>query len=101
MMKKFTNPNFIYLITFIVPFLVYTLKWSTIYPPITGELLTFYVATFSFAFLTGVLINFLPGFKYNPIPIFPNNGIVIICLIMFFVLDCLYEGFVPLFDFSE
>lgn len=99
-MKKFTNPNFIYIGTFIFPFLVYSLEWSTIYPALTPQLFGFYLLTFLIAFLLGLLINKLRAFTYKPIPVFPYNLLVIIGLYFFYWLDCLYAGYVPLFAFS-
>jgi oligosaccharide repeat unit polymerase len=98
-MKKITNPNFIYIVTFVVPFLVYTLQWSTIYPPLTPQFLGFYLVTFIIAFFIGVLVDKLPPFKFQPIPVFRYNGFVILILFLLYALDCWYAGFVPLFAF--
>ena len=100
-MKKITNPNFIYIIAFIIPFLIYSLEWSTIYPPLTSQLFLFFALTFLITFIIGVFIDKLPPLKYKPIPVFPYNGIVIAGLFLFYVLDCAYMGFVPLFTFSK
>ncbi|HEX8278386.1 MAG TPA: hypothetical protein VF540_06805, partial [Segetibacter sp.] len=98
-MKKLTNPNFIYIITFVVPFLFYTLQWSTIYPPLSPQLLGFYLLTFIIAFVTGILIDKLPGFTYKPIPVFRYNRFVLLFLYVLYALDCWYMGFVPLLAF--
>src|SRR4051812_36774632 len=98
-MKKVANPNFIYILTFIVPFLVYTLQWSTIYPELSSELLGFYLLTFVIAFGIGFLIEKLPGYVYKSIPIYRYNGIVLIAMYIMYALDCLYMGFVPIFAF--
>lgn len=100
-MKKFANPNFIYIIVFIVPFIVYTLEWSTIYPKITSELFSFYFITFSIAFVTGIIISRLPGFVYRPIPVYKYNGLVVAATLFSYVVDLVYMGFVPLFSFSS
>ncbi len=100
-MRNITNPNFIYIITFIVPFLVYSLEWSTIYPALTVQLFTFYFATFLVALAIGIVVSKLFKFKYKPIPVFPYNVPVIILLYIFYALDCAYMGFVPLFAFSS
>lgn len=98
-MKKITNPNFIYIITFVVPFLFYTLQWSTIYPPLSPQLLGFYLLTFIIAFAAGILVDKLPGFTYKPIPVFRYNSLVIFFLYVLYALDCWYMGFVPLLAF--
>ena len=99
-MKKITNPNFIYILTFIVPFFVYSLGWSTIYPALSVELFAFYAITFFLAFGLGVLIDRLPGFVYNRIPVFRYNGYVILSIYFFFIVDCAYMGYIPLFAYS-
>lgn len=99
-MKKLTNPNFIYICTFIIPFFVYTLGWSSIYPALTSKLFGFYIVTFSIAFLTGIVIDRLTGFVYHPIPIYKHNLAVIICLYLLYCLDFWYTGFVPMFAYS-
>ncbi len=100
-MKKIANPNFIYILTFIVPFLVYTLEWSTIYPPLTPELFGFYFLTFLIAFAIGVLIDRQPGFIYKPIPVFQYNLYIITGIYLSYALDFLYMGYIPFFAFSE
>ena len=100
-MKRITNPNFIYIITFIVPFLVYSLGWSTIYPALSVQLFAFYLLTFFIASLLGFFINKLPAYKYKTIPVFKYNLLVLLLLYFFYWLDCLYSGYVPLFAFSK
>ena len=100
-MNKITNPNFIYIIAFMIPFLIYSLEWSTIYPPLTWQLFLFFAITFAVTLLLGIVIDRLPPFQYKPIPLFPYNGFVIAGLLLFYVVDCLYMGFVPLFAFSK
>src|SRR4051794_18882959 len=100
-MKKLTNPNFIYIATFITPFLVYTLDWSTIYPQLTPQLFLFYLLTFSIAFFAGVLIDRLPSFTYKKVPVFRYNLLVISGLYCAYTIDCLYTGYLPLLAFSR
>jgi hypothetical protein len=95
-MKKFANPNFLYILTFIIPFLVYSLGWSKIYPVLSSELFTFYIITFIIAFVLAIVIDRLPGYVYKPIPVFQYNGVVIFLLYIFYIFDCLYSGFIPL-----
>jgi hypothetical protein len=100
-MKKLTNPNFIYIATFITPFLVYTLEWSTIYPELTPQLFLFYLLTFAIAFFIGVLVDRLPPFSYKKIPAFKYNSPVILGLYVAYTVDCLYTGYLPLLAFSR
>ncbi len=99
-MKKLANPNFIYILVFIVPFLVYSLGWSTIYPELSAELFGFYLLTFVIALFGGVLVDMLPGFTYKPIPEYRYNLPVMLALFFLFALDCLYMGYIPLFTFA-
>lgn len=99
-MKRLANPNFIYIATFSVPFLVYSLGWSTLFPTLSAELFLFYGVTFLVCLFLGVVIQTTFPFKYNPIPVFKYNWIIIFGLYIFFFLDCLYEGRIPLFSLS-
>jgi oligosaccharide repeat unit polymerase len=47
------------------------------------------------------MVERLPAFTYKPIPVFKYNVFVIITLYLFFILDALYTGYVPLFAFSS
>src|SRR4051812_30210059 len=100
-MKKITNPNYIYIATFIAPFLVYSLEWSTIYPALTTELFFFYILTFAIAFFLGLMIDRLPAFTFKPIPVFKYNLILIMVIYFIYVIDFLYTGYIPLFAFSK
>jgi hypothetical protein len=85
-----------------VPFLVYTLQWSTIYPPLKLELVQFYLFSFGICILLG-LITLLKKrtFNYHKINQSNNNNRVIAILYSFYVIDILYSGFIPLIAFSK
>lgn len=100
-MKKFTNPNFIYIAVFTIPVAVYSLGWSTIYPELTSDLLFFYIKTFVIALIAGVIIDQLPGYVFRPIPVSRYNGAVIVFLYLVYLLNFLYIGYIPLFAFTS
>jgi hypothetical protein len=100
-MKYLSNPNFIYVITFTAPFLVYFLGWSTLYPSITIELLAFYLFTFSICLFTGYIVNRYVPFHFNYIPVSKYNTFIISFIILFFVADCVYARQIPLFSISS
>jgi oligosaccharide repeat unit polymerase len=100
-MRFLSNPNFIYIGTFSVPFLVYNLGWSTLYPNISNELIIFYITTFSICLVCGYILQKVAPFKYQPIPEFRYNKFVIAFIFLFFIVDCAYMGFIPLIYFSS
>lgn len=101
-MRKIANPNFVYILTFSVPFLVYTLKWSTIYPELQLNLIIFYLSSFVLcAFLGFITLGYTKGLTYHTISISKHNFLVVIFLYIFYLVDIIYSGFVPLFAFSS
>lgn len=100
-MKLLGNPNFIYIGTFSVPFLVYSLGWSTLFPPISTQLFLFYGATFAACLFLAIVIQTTFPFKYNAIPVFKYNWVIIFALYVFFFVDCFYAGRIPLLSFSS
>jgi hypothetical protein len=100
-MRFLANPNFIYIGTFTIPFLVYNLGWSTLYPTISIELFWFYFLTFSFCGLMGFLINKIAPFKFTSIPTSRYNKQIIAFIILFFIADCIYARKIPLLSLSS
>lgn len=100
-MKYLANPNYIYIGAFTVPLLVYSFGWSTIYPALTFDLLLFFVITFCFCILFGVMLSRVKKFNFNYIPVSRYNRRVIIALYFFYMLDILYAGFIPLLAFGS
>lgn len=100
-MRFLANPNFIYIGTFSVPFLVYNLGWSTLYPVLSSELLIFYLSTFLICGFVGYLIKKVVPFKFERIPISKYNIHFITFIILFFIADCIYARQIPLFSLSS
>jgi len=100
-MKFLANPNIIYVGTFTIPFLVYNFGWSTLYPSLSIDLLFFYIITFSFCLLLGYAVNKLAPFKFTPIPISRYNKPIIVFIILFFLIDCVYARQIPLLSLSS
>jgi hypothetical protein len=100
-MKHLSNPNLIYIITFSIPFLVYSLGWSTLYPELTDSLLLFYSATFLFCVVAGVILSSIVKFKYVPISEFAYNKHVLVILFLFYLVDIAYSGYVPLIAYTS
>ncbi len=109
MLKKLlSNPNFIYIFSFIVPFLFYSFGWSTIYPQLGINLFLFYVFTFLICAVLGIFINFTKPFNYKAINEFKPNGIILLSLYILYSVEVIYSRNLPLmgllkgtFDYSE
>lgn len=100
-MNKLTNPNLLYILTFSVPFLVYSLQWSTLYPALQFNLILFYALTF--AACIGLSIVFSLNRKkieYHTISASGNNVLVLVLLYVFYLADITYTGYLPLYSFS-
>ncbi len=108
MKKIIVNPNFIYILAFSLPFAVYSLQWSTLYPQLTLSLFYFYLFTFVVCFLLGIITQVYSPFRYNPISPSSNNGRVLIFIYTLYFLEVLYSRQLPLlqvalgsFEYSE
>ncbi|GGC65192.1 hypothetical protein GCM10011387_18540 [Pedobacter quisquiliarum] len=98
MIKKILyNPNFIYIFSFIVPFIFYSFEWSTLYPKLRMPLFMFYLFTFIICFLIGLLINKTRPFKYKPIKEVSSNIWVILFMYGMYGLEVLYSRTLPLY----
>lgn len=108
MKKILVNPNFIYIAAFSVPFSVYSLGWSTIYPDLTVNLLLFYLFTFVICFVLGALVHFTKPFTYRAIKQSSNNSIILLIIYILYFLEVIYSRQVPIlgvvsgsFDYGE
>lgn len=108
MKKLISNPNFIYIISFIVPFVFYTLEWSTLYPALSSGLFIFYVFTFVVCALLGIFINHIKPFNYSAVPVSNSNRLVLFVMYFLYVVEIIYSRKLPLlglltgsFSYSE
>jgi len=99
MKKLVSNPNFIYIASFIVPFLFYSFGWSNLYPKLGISLFSFYLFTFFICFLLGTLIYFVKPFHYTPVPISKWNNLIILFIYFFYFIEGLYSRKIPLIGF--
>jgi oligosaccharide repeat unit polymerase len=96
MKKLISNPNFIYIAAFIVPFLFYTLGWSHLYPAIGTSLIVFYLITFLICAIFGAVIHYVKPFCYNSVPISKWNHLIIFSIYIFYFIEALYSRKIPL-----
>jgi oligosaccharide repeat unit polymerase len=109
MLKKLiANPNFIYIFSFIVPFVFYSFGWSTLYPELSLNLFLFYIFTFLICLVIGLFVNHNKPFQYVTVKESNGNIVVLIVLYMLYVIEIAYSRKVPLlglltgsFDYSE
>lgn len=85
-----------------MPFIVYTLKWSTIYPELQSNLIIFYLSSFTLCALLGfITLNYTKNLQYHTISMSKHNMLAVSCLTIFYIIDIIYSGFIPLFAFSN
>ena len=98
MIKKILyNPNFVYILAFIVPFIFYSFEWSTLYPRLGLPLFLFYLFTFLVCMAEGLLIQFCRPFHYKPIKEARGNIIVMLAIYLFYGAEVLYSGTLPIY----
>lgn len=109
MIKKILfNPNFIYIFSFIVPFVFYSFEWSTLYPTLRLNLFLFYIFTFLVCLVLGLIINFTKPFKYRAISESKANVIILLVVYILYGVEVIYSRKLPLlglltgtYDYSE
>ena len=96
MKKLISNPNFIYIAAFIVPFLFYTLGWSHLYPQLRVNLFMFYLFTFVVCGILGTIVYFIKPFSYTAIPVSNKNRITVITMFFLYLIEIIYSRNLPL-----
>ena len=94
--RKIYNPNYLYVFTFIFPFVVYSFQWSTLYPPLSASLLIFYVASFALYLLAGYYSNRLKPFYFNTIPKSSYNVLFVTGILGIYLVEILLFRKIPL-----
>lgn len=98
MIKKILyNPNFIYVFSFLVPFVFYSFEWSTLYPKLGLPLFLFYCFTFTICIGFGIFTNAISPFKYKTILESKSNFWVIIILYTLYTAEVAYSRTLPLY----
>lgn len=106
--KWFANPNYLFVLLFSIPFIVYSFQWSTLYPPLSTSLLIFFASIFFICLLLGYITNKITPLNYRSIsPGNYNTQITILLFFLYFV-DLGYSRRLPLlelirgtFDYSD
>lgn len=98
MFRLLKNPLYIYLAGFTLSFLVYMLKWSSLYPKISKSMVIFFTVTFIFFGISGLAVRYMHRIKRT----FSNTQprLIIFCaylLVFLYSLEFLIEGDIPLF----
>ncbi len=57
LLRLLRNPFYVYIISFLIVFLVYSLGWSHLYPPLTFSMYLFLIGTFLIALLFGYVFQ--------------------------------------------
>ena len=98
MIKKILyNPNFVYILAFIVPFIFYSFEWSTLYPRLSLSLFLFYLFTFLVCGGVGLVIQFCRPFQYKPIEETRGNLVVLLAVYLLYGAEVLYSGTLPIY----
>ena len=95
--RKIYNPNYLYVITFMFPFVIYSLQWSTLYPPLSASLLLFYLGSFIIYLLTGYLSNRLKPFYFNRISKSSYNTLFVSIILALYLGEIILFRKIPLF----
>ena len=95
-LKRIYNPNYLYIISFIFPFIVYSFQWSTIYPPLSSNLLLFYLGSFILYLIAGYFSNKLYPFYYSRIRKSSYNTAFVAAILVLYLGEILIFRKIPL-----
>ena len=81
---------------------MYGLQWSTIYPVLGFDLVIFYLVTFTICIVINLFLPYKADkFTYHNIPLSKYNTKVLLSLYIFYLVDIIYSGYIPLIAFSS
>jgi hypothetical protein len=76
---------------------IYSLQWSTLYPPLSASLLLFYLASFVVYLIAGYLSNRLKPFYFNRISRSSYNALFVSIILGLYLLEIILARKIPLF----
>ncbi|SEW03246.1 O-antigen polymerase [Chitinophaga arvensicola] len=94
--KWLTNPFFVYIISFLLVFLVYSLGWSKQYPPVSLTIKLFLFATFIISFFLAFILEKTRMNVFQAIPVSKYLKVGVGALYFGYFLEFAYSGGVPL-----
>lgn len=100
MIKVFKNPFFLYVISFLLVFIIYSLGWSNMYPKLSLTLIVFFISTFIIAILLGLLVDKTKAIEYNRL-ILKSYNKPILFLVLIWIghsIQFLYFDEIPFFS---
>lgn len=96
MNRVFSNPFFVYVISFLVVFLVYSLGWSNLYPHLSSASIVFFITTFILAIFFGIVIHAMKKIHFEKLQNTPRLFSVTVFIYTGYLLEFAYNGGVPL-----
>ncbi|NSL89788.1 oligosaccharide repeat unit polymerase [Chitinophaga sp. Mgbs1] len=94
--KWLTNPFFVYILSFLLVFLVYTLGWSDQYPPLDLSIKVFLFSTFVISFFLAFALEKARKNVFQPIAVQKHKMLIVGLIYFGYVLEFAYSGGVPL-----
>ncbi|PKL57186.1 MAG: hypothetical protein CVV34_07470, partial [Methanomicrobiales archaeon HGW-Methanomicrobiales-5] len=99
MIKRFiVNPFLLYVLSFLIIFLLYQLKWSNSFSILNENLIYFLIATVVISFFFGVWFDKYKVIKYYPKTITPNSFWITMGLMFLYLIEFIYSRHIPLIE---
>lgn len=95
MKLNLSNPFYIYIYSFLIVFITYTLGWSNLYPNLSLELIFFFILTFLVSYIIGKLSVLNKKLKFSNIKY--DNKIYLVTLFIYigYIIEFIYVGNIP------
>ena len=88
------NPYYCYIISFGLALFIYSWGWSELYPALTVQVSGFLLCSFIIAFYVGKVVD--KKLKYREANVDEKNQTIVLCLLLGYVLEILYNKGIPL-----
>ncbi len=101
-MRLLYNPFYLYVITFSTSLFFFSLHWSGLYPELNSSLLFFFLLTFMFSILFGILYD--KGFKverFNTKIVVKRNDFLYAFIVISIIVEFIYTKGIPILMLSD
>lgn len=96
MTKLVSNPYYVYILSFVLVLLVYSLGWSHLYPELSFSLLAFFFVTFLVSLFFGVVVQGKKRIEYKTITWNEKTTLYLALIWVGYSMEFLYNGGIPL-----
>jgi len=104
-MNFLINPYLVFFLSFLLSYLSTFLGWSDLFYKLNFVTHVIYISVCALFLVLGIVTyrSFKNNISFNNVDISTGENLVFACITLFFIAECLFSGYIPLFlsDYSE